>query len=162
VHFVFHQKTRNPCWRGWSTTVNLRVLTSLNHLIFKLKMLFSFVTNEGILMRRSIVLILPFQLVFLAKKLLILSQRCLISRQNVNLKTQILELFLMDPFNEHQSQIHFVLFFVLLKLFIYFSRVSKTFLLKFKLLWDKLDSGNTNWGGRLSTAHLLIEVACVL
>jgi hypothetical protein len=43
------------------------------------------------------------------------------------LKTQILELFLMDPFNEHQSQIYFVLFFVLLKLFISLSRVSKTF-----------------------------------
>ncbi len=49
---------------GRLSTVDLLVLTSLDHLIFMLKISFSFFTEHAALMRRSIVLSLPPQLVF--------------------------------------------------------------------------------------------------
>jgi hypothetical protein len=45
--------------------VDLLVLTSLDQLIFILKILFTFDTKQAILIRRSTVLSLPLQLVFL-------------------------------------------------------------------------------------------------
>jgi hypothetical protein len=50
--------------RGRLSTVDLLVLTSLDQLIFKLKILFAFVTKQATLMRRSTVLSLPLQIVF--------------------------------------------------------------------------------------------------
>ncbi len=47
-------------------TVDLLVLTSLVQLIFILKILFTYFTKQVTLMRRSTVLNLPLQLVFLA------------------------------------------------------------------------------------------------
>jgi hypothetical protein len=49
---------------GRISTVDLLVLTSLDQLIFILKILFSFLQNKLILTRRSTVLSLPPQLVF--------------------------------------------------------------------------------------------------
>ncbi len=51
-------------WRGRLGTVNLLVLTSLDQLLFKLKILWTFFTKQATLMRRSSVLSLPPQLVF--------------------------------------------------------------------------------------------------
>ncbi len=52
-------------WRGRRvSTVDLLVLTSLDKLLVKLKILFTFLTKDATLMRRSTVLILPPQLVF--------------------------------------------------------------------------------------------------
>jgi hypothetical protein len=51
-------------WRGRLSTVDLLVLTSLDHLLFKSKMLFTFFTKQANLMRRSTVSSLPPQLVF--------------------------------------------------------------------------------------------------
>ncbi len=45
-------------------TVDLLELTSLDKLIFKLKILINFITKHFTIMRRSIVLSLPFQLMF--------------------------------------------------------------------------------------------------
>jgi hypothetical protein len=42
----------NPYWRGWTSTVDLLILTSLDKLVFKLKKLFSFVAKLAISMRR--------------------------------------------------------------------------------------------------------------
>jgi hypothetical protein len=53
-----------PYWRGKLNTVDLLVLTSLYQLLFILKILFSYVTKQAALMRRSTVLSLPFQLAF--------------------------------------------------------------------------------------------------
>ncbi len=44
--------------------VDIHVPTSLGRLIFKMKILFIFVTKQAALMRRSAVLNLPLQLVF--------------------------------------------------------------------------------------------------
>ncbi len=55
--------------RGKLSTVDLLVLTSLGQLVFILKLLFSFVTKYAALMRRSTVLSLPLQLVFLGFKM---------------------------------------------------------------------------------------------
>jgi hypothetical protein len=55
---------REHLLKRWLSTVNLLVLTSLDQLIFKLKILFTFVTKQVTLMRRSTVLSLPLQLVF--------------------------------------------------------------------------------------------------
>jgi hypothetical protein len=49
---------------GRLSTVNLLVLTSLDQLIFIIKILFTFDTKQVILKRGSSVLSLPFQLVF--------------------------------------------------------------------------------------------------
>ncbi len=49
---------------GRLSTVDLLKLTSLDQLIFKLKILFSFFKKQPTSIRRSIVLILPPQLVF--------------------------------------------------------------------------------------------------
>ncbi len=46
------------------STVDLLVLTSLDQLILILKIVFTVVTKQAVLMRRSAVLILPLQLVF--------------------------------------------------------------------------------------------------
>ncbi len=54
----------NPNWRGWPSTVDLLVLTSLYQLVFILKILFTFVTKQTSLMRRSTVLSFPLQLGF--------------------------------------------------------------------------------------------------
>jgi len=51
-------------WRERLSTVDLLVLTSLDLLVFKLKIIFSFFTKQATLMRRSTVLSLPPQLVF--------------------------------------------------------------------------------------------------
>ncbi len=53
-----------PYWRGRISTVDLLVLTSLDQLLFILKLYFSFNTKQPILMRRSIVLSHPLQLGF--------------------------------------------------------------------------------------------------
>ncbi len=53
-------------WGGRLSTVDLLVLTILDQLIFKLKVFFSFLTKQATLRRRSTVLSLPPQLVFLA------------------------------------------------------------------------------------------------
>jgi hypothetical protein len=45
-------------------TVDLLVLTSLDQLILKLKILFGFVTKQATLMRKSTVLSIPLQLGF--------------------------------------------------------------------------------------------------
>ncbi len=45
-------------------TVELLVLTNLDQLVFKLKIVFSYFTKQATLMRRSTVLSLPSQLVF--------------------------------------------------------------------------------------------------
>jgi len=58
------QNPGKPYRRGRLSTVNLLVLTSLDQLIFKLKILFTFFTKQATLMRRSTVLSLPLQLVF--------------------------------------------------------------------------------------------------
>ncbi len=51
-------------WKGRiSTTVDLLVLTSLDKLLFMLKILFIFATKQAILIRRSTILSLPLQLV---------------------------------------------------------------------------------------------------
>jgi len=55
----------NPYWRETIGTVVLLVLTSLYQLTFRLKRSFNFVAKQATLMRRSTVLSLPFQLVFL-------------------------------------------------------------------------------------------------
>jgi len=55
-------------WGGRLSAVDLLVLTSLDQLIFILKILFSFLTKQATLMRRSTVLILPTQLVFPAQR----------------------------------------------------------------------------------------------
>jgi hypothetical protein len=64
-----HWNTRFVCIRLFSfhkgsTNTKLLVLTSLDQLISKLKILFSFFIKQPTLMRRSTVLILPLQLVF--------------------------------------------------------------------------------------------------
>jgi hypothetical protein len=51
---------------GRLRTVDLLVLTSLDQLIFMLNILFTFITKLATLMKRSIVLSLPPQLVFAA------------------------------------------------------------------------------------------------
>jgi hypothetical protein len=53
-------------WRGSLSTVDLLVQTSLDQVLSILKILFSYITKEATLVRKSIVLSLPFQLVFLA------------------------------------------------------------------------------------------------
>ncbi len=57
-------KARNSYCRGRLSTVDLLALTSLDQLTFMLKILFTCVAKQATLMRRSIVLILPLQLVF--------------------------------------------------------------------------------------------------
>jgi hypothetical protein len=54
----------NPYWRGRLNTVDLLVLTSLDQLLLKLKILFTLLTKWAILTRRSTVLSIPLQLVF--------------------------------------------------------------------------------------------------
>jgi len=51
-------ETRKPWWRGRLGTVDLLVPTSLDELLFKLKILFTYVSKHAILMRGSIVPIL--------------------------------------------------------------------------------------------------------
>jgi hypothetical protein len=52
-------KPGNTIWRGRLSTVDLLVLTSLDELLFILKILLTFVTKHATLMRRSTVLNLP-------------------------------------------------------------------------------------------------------
>jgi len=61
------QKAGKSYRGGRLSTVDLLVLTRLDQLIFILKILFTSVTKQATLMRRSTVLILPLQLVFLFK-----------------------------------------------------------------------------------------------
>ncbi len=51
-------------WRGRLSTVDLIVLTSLDQLLFKLKILWTFFTKQANIMRRSTVSSLPPHLVF--------------------------------------------------------------------------------------------------
>jgi hypothetical protein len=53
----------NPYWRGRLGTVDLLVLTSLDHLVILLKILITFYTKQATIMRRSTALSLPYQLV---------------------------------------------------------------------------------------------------
>jgi hypothetical protein len=53
-----------PYWRGRLSTVDLLELTSLDHLVFILKRLFSLYTKQVTLMRRLTVLSLPPLLIF--------------------------------------------------------------------------------------------------
>ncbi len=59
---------REPLPKGRISTVGLLVLTSIDQLIFILKIVFTFVTKQAILTRRSTELSLPFQLVFPGQK----------------------------------------------------------------------------------------------
>ncbi len=60
------EKPRKSCWTGRLSTVDLLVLTSLDKLLFQLKILLTFFTKQATSMRRSVVLSLPLQLVFTA------------------------------------------------------------------------------------------------
>ncbi len=66
-----HQSYKTPFHRLWRSgqgrlsTVDLLVLTSLHQLLLMLKILFTFFTKQPTLIRRSTVLSLPPQLVFL-------------------------------------------------------------------------------------------------
>ncbi len=53
----------NPCWRGWLSTVDFLVLSSLDQVLLILKTSFLF-TKQADLRRRSSVLSLSLQLVF--------------------------------------------------------------------------------------------------
>ncbi len=55
---------RRSYWRGRLSTVDLLVLTSLDQLLFTLKILFTFLTKQATIMRKSTVLSLSPQLVF--------------------------------------------------------------------------------------------------
>ncbi len=57
-------RTETSCLKGRLSTVDLLVLTSLDQVIFIMKILFNFVTKQTTLMRRSTVLSVPTQLVF--------------------------------------------------------------------------------------------------
>jgi ABC-type nickel/cobalt efflux system permease component RcnA len=57
-------QTGNPYLRGRTSTIDLLVPTSLEQLLFALKILFASFTRHAILMRRSVVQSLPVQLVF--------------------------------------------------------------------------------------------------
>ena len=57
-------------WRGKLSTVHLLVLISLDLLLFILKMLYTLFTKQATLMKGSVVLSLPPQLVFPAKMFL--------------------------------------------------------------------------------------------
>ncbi len=61
---MFRVCPRNPYGRGRLGTVDLLVQTSIDPLLLILKILFTFFTKQATLMRRSIVLSVPFQLVF--------------------------------------------------------------------------------------------------
>jgi hypothetical protein len=58
------EKAGNSYWRGRLSTVGLHVLTSLDQLIFTMKILCTFWAKQATLMRRSTVPSLPVQLVF--------------------------------------------------------------------------------------------------
>ncbi len=58
------EKPGKSYWRGRLRTVDLLVLTSLDQLLFILKILFTFLTKQAISMRRLTVLSRPPQLVF--------------------------------------------------------------------------------------------------
>ncbi len=55
-------KGEKPYWRGKLSAADFHVLTSLDQLIFILKILFAFVTKQATFTRRSTLLILPLQL----------------------------------------------------------------------------------------------------
>ncbi len=61
---IFVGERKVPLVKGRLSAVDLLVLTGLDHLIFILKTLFTFVTKHATSIRRSIVLSLPLQLVF--------------------------------------------------------------------------------------------------
>ncbi len=64
VSLTLKHKSGKSYWGGRLSTVDLLVLTSLNQLIFISKKLFSFITKQATLMRRSTALnLLPPQLV---------------------------------------------------------------------------------------------------
>jgi hypothetical protein len=54
----------NPYWRGWLSTVDLLVPTNFDQLLMIFQTTFTFYKKQDTLMRRSIVLSLPLQLVF--------------------------------------------------------------------------------------------------
>jgi hypothetical protein len=56
---IFVGERRQPLVKGRLSTIDLLVLTGLDHLIFILKTLFTFVTKHATSIRRSIVLSLP-------------------------------------------------------------------------------------------------------
>jgi hypothetical protein len=69
IHKVMLEWSREVLRGGEALTVDLLVLTSLDQLIFILKILFSFLTKQATLMRRSTVPSLPPQLEFPGKGL---------------------------------------------------------------------------------------------
>jgi hypothetical protein len=60
--------TGKSYWRGRLSTVDLLVLSSLDQLLLKLKLLYAYLTKQATLMRRLTVLSLLPQLVFPADK----------------------------------------------------------------------------------------------
>jgi hypothetical protein len=64
IYRVSYGEAREALLEGRLNTVDLLVLTSLDQLIFILKILFTCFTQQATLMRRSTVLSLPLQLVF--------------------------------------------------------------------------------------------------
>jgi len=61
-------------WRGRLNTIDLLVLINLDQLLLELKLLFTFFTKQPTLLRRSIILSLPPQLVFHAQGLSAMSK----------------------------------------------------------------------------------------
>ncbi len=61
---VYHTQTGNAYRKGRLSTEDFPVLTSLDLLLLILKTLFTFFTKQVTLIRRLIVLSLPFQFVF--------------------------------------------------------------------------------------------------
>jgi hypothetical protein len=74
---VFYLQNPGKSYCGMRlSTVDLLVLTRLDQLVFKLKILFSFFTKQAALMWRSTVLSLPPQLVFPAQGIWLLLKDC--------------------------------------------------------------------------------------
>ncbi len=68
MEWCWNKQTRKPYWRESICTVDLRVLSSLYWLLFILQTYFTFFTKQATRMRRSTVLSLPLQLIFLIIK----------------------------------------------------------------------------------------------
>ncbi len=76
---------KEPLRKGRLSMVDLHEPTSLGQLIFIMKILFIFVTKQAALMRRSVVLSRPLQLVFSGRgkvlqsvRLISIGQKCLL------------------------------------------------------------------------------------
>ncbi len=77
--YFYECDNRETLLKGWISTVDLLELTSLDQLLFILKILLTFFTKQPTLMRRSTVLSLPIQLEFpgdKVRKLMKISTDC--------------------------------------------------------------------------------------